>query len=205
MELKATYYDFVKNVRPYVIELTSLDVADLKTQLPTVEAIHSTDDYPSRIEECFDLATRQEFSKAPGLANLGFKELQPLLASTPPHFKAHLASLYSTVNSEYHTLLNFCISGKKTFFFSESLSDHLAQTEINLKANLIELPFTSCLFNFTAQSVVTAMHRIRSNGDELSLNSEDLDYDAPVSVFLTKHPAGTQLPGYKLIITALPW
>lgn len=41
----------------------------------------------------------------------------PFLSSVPPQAKASLASLYDTVNNEYHSVVNFALAGKKTSHF----------------------------------------------------------------------------------------
>jgi len=110
--------------------------------------------------------------------------------------------LYSTVNHEYHSLVNFALACKKTFHFSDNLSEHLANTEINLKAALIQLPFQTCQFTFTSRAVINAMHNIRGDAGHWAMKAAGLDYSAPVSAFLTVLPAGAGLPGRKILICA---
>jgi hypothetical protein len=121
---------------------------------------------------------------------------------TLPQARAQFASLYSTVNHEYHSLVNFGLADKKTFHFSDNLAEHLANTEINLRAPLIQLPFPTCLLTFTSRAVISSMHNIRGDFGRWAMNSAGLDYSAPVSAFLTIHPAGGGLPGRKLLICA---
>ena len=46
------------------------------------------------------------------------------------------------------------------------------------------------------------MHNIRGDAGRWAMNVAGLDYSAPVSVFLTMHPAGAGLPGRKLLMCA---
>lgn len=46
------------------------------------------------------------------------------------------------------------------------------------------------------------MHNIRGDAGRWAKNAAGLDYSAPVSAFLTIHPAGAGLPGRKLLICA---
>jgi len=197
MVLPINYYDFIQKLRPNVLKLTEQDAKDLLASPNPLKTIHSVDSYDSRYKECLDAMT-QELTQKTGLS---IEELKSHLEAAPD-LKIHLASTFHTVNQEYHCLVNFMLSGKKTFYFSDNLSEHLANTEINLKAGLVELPFPSCLFVFTSPAVINAMHNTRGKGGRWDMNDNSLDYTAPVSVFLTMHPADADLPTRKLVIVA---
>ena len=203
MNLQPTYYDFVRRLRPFVVELAELDAKDLLTPTGTAQTIHSVDDYGSvRYKQCLDQlldGMMNEFATRSGLPAEDFKKY---VKDAPAQVKTHIASLAHTVNYEYHSFVNFALSGKKTFHFSDNLSEHLANTEINIKTDLVGLPFASCLFVFTSSMVINAMHNIRGKEGRWDINTAELDYSAPVSVFLTMHPKDQDLPGRKLVITA---
>lgn len=200
MALPPTYYDFVRKLRPFVAELAEQDAQDLLALPQPQETIQSVDDYDSRFAQCIEQVDRELLERAARLGGMTVEQLRLGLAEAIPQLKVQFASLYSTVNYEYHALVNFALAGKKTFHFSDNLAEHLANTEINLKAALIQLPFPSCLFTFTSPVVVNAMHNIRGDGGRWAMNAAELDYSAPISAFLTIHPAGAGLPGRKLMI-----
>lgn len=202
MTLPPTYYDFVRNLRPYLIESAEQDAADLLRSSSPPQAIHSVDDYDSRFLKFISRLNAEQLGYGAEHPGVSPDEMASVFSYAPPQTKAYLASLYGTVNNEYHSIVNFALAGKKTFHFADNLADHLANTEINLKASLIELPFTTCLFTFTSRAVINAMHNIRGDAGRLAMNTSGLDYDAPVSVFLTMHPAGAGLSGRKLLICA---
>ena len=202
MALPPTYYDFVRKLRPFVAELAEQDAQDLLAQPEPPETIHSVDDYDSRFAECVEQVDMGILEYAAKKTGMSLELLKPHLSSALPHARAEYASLYATVNHEYHSLVNFALAGKKAFHFSDNLAEHLANTEINLKAALIQLPFPTCLFTFTSRAVINAMHNIRGDAGRWAMNAVGLDYSAPVSAFLTVHPAGAGLPGRKLLICA---
>jgi len=202
MALPPTYYDFILKNRPYVVELAARDAQFLQTQEPTPVAIASVDDYNSRFPECFEKVDQGILGQASRASGISLDEIRPHLPQVLPELRAQFASLYATVNHEYHCMVNFELANKKCFHFSDNLSTHLSNTEINLKARLVELPFPTCLFVFTSATVINAMHNIRGAEGRREMNTGDLDYAAPVSAFLTLLPAGGKLLGRKLVIVA---
>ncbi|ENO78013.1 hypothetical protein B447_14909 [Thauera sp. 27] len=202
MALPPTYYDFVRKLRPTLVEKGEQDAADLLSGPNPPLAIHSVDDYDSRFPQYIERLNAEILGYGADHPGVSVEEMSPFLSSAPPQAKASLSSLYGTVSNEYHSVVNFALAGKKTFHFSDNLAEHLANTEINLKAALIQLPFPTCLFTFTSRAVINAMHNIRGDAGRWAMNITGLDYSAPVSVFLTMHPAGAGLPGRKLLICA---
>lgn len=202
MALPPTYYDFVRKLRPTLVEMGEQDAAELLSGQNPPQAIHSVDDYDSRFPQYIERLNAEILGYGADHPGVSVEEMSPFLSSAPPQAKASLASLYGTVNYEYHSVVNFALAGKKTFHFSDNLAEHLANTEINLKAALIQLPFPTCLFTFTSRAVINAMHNIRGDAGRWAMNIAGLDYSAPVSVFLTMHPAGAGLPGRKLLMCA---
>ncbi len=202
MALSPTYYDFVRKLRSFVADLAEQDAAELLARPLPPATIHSIDDYDSRFAQCIDQVDMGILAHAAKTTGVSVELLKPHLAAALPQARAKFASLYATVNHEYHCLVNFALAGKKTFHFSDNLAEHLANTEINLKAALIQLPFPTCLFTFTSRAVINAMHNIRGDAGRWAMNATGLDYSAPVSVFLTVHPAGAGLPDRKLLICA---
>lgn len=202
MALPPTYYDFVRKLRPFVADLAVQDAQDLLERPEPPEAIHSVDDYDSRFEQCIEQVDMGILAVAAQKTGMSIEQLKPHLAAALPQVRSEFASLYGTVNQEYHCLVNFALAGKKTFHFSDNLAEHLANTEINLKGGLIQLPFPTCMFTFTSRAVINAMHNIRGGAGRWDVNTAGLDYSAPVSAFLTVHPAGAGLPGRKLLICA---
>lgn len=202
MILPPTYYDFVRKLRPFVAEFAEQDAQELLAQPLPPEAIHSVDDYDSRFELCIEQADEELLERIARMRGVPVEHVRPEFDKVRLQARSQFASLYSTVNHEYHSLVNFALAGKKTFYFSDNLAEHLANTEINLVSSLIQLPFPTCLFTFTSRSVVNAIHNIRGDVGRWDMNSAGLDYSAPVSAFLTIHPAGAGLPGRKLLICA---
>jgi hypothetical protein len=54
MTLSPTYYDFVRKLRPYVVDLAEQDAKDLLASAKPLATIHSVDDYNSRFAQCIE-------------------------------------------------------------------------------------------------------------------------------------------------------
>ena len=55
MSLVATYYDFVKNIRPHVVKNAELDAELVRKHNPDQLTVHSVDDYAdSNLENCLE-------------------------------------------------------------------------------------------------------------------------------------------------------
>lgn len=202
MSLSPTYYDFVRNIRPNVVTYAEADATSLLDQMDDPRTIGSADEFDSSLKKCaveVGEAFLQLVSDRTGLSVESVREE----ANQSPQLNAHMASLLNNVNLEYHCFLNFSLFGKKVFHVTDNLSEHLANTEINLKSNLVQLPFPACMFVFTSRTAVRAMHNIRGSSGRRDMNKDRLDYDAPISVFLTERPSPVDtLKGRNLIICA---
>lgn len=78
----------------------------------------------------------------------------------------------------------------------------MAHTEISGSASNIELPFASSLLVFTSKTAVNALHNIKGQKGRWDINHPGIDYDAPVSVFLTLTPSKDDPSIRNLIIVA---
>lgn len=187
MSLQPTYYDFIKKKRPVVVELAEHDATGLMAGENPPVTIHSVDDYASRYEECLKYFQRS----IEHTTGVNFDSLAHHLGYAD---MLQMRTLFETITHEYHSVVNFALGSKKTFYFHDNLAEHLANTEINLKTGLIELPFPTCQFIFTAPAVINAMYGIG--------NHDAYYYSDPVSVFITMHPANTDFPYRKLMMVA---
>lgn len=197
-----TYYDFIGGARSFVVELAEQDAQDLRALTAPPETIHSVDDYDSRFQQCLERVDRRLIEDTARQAGLSIEDILPHFEAALSQSRAAASALYQTVNLEYHCLVNFALSGKKTFHFGDNLAEHLAHTEINVKAALIKLPFPSCLFVFSSSAVINAMHNIRGEEGRLAVSNNGVDTTAPVSVFLTEHTDRATFAGRKLTICA---
>ncbi|MBS0044160.1 hypothetical protein KFE26_17905 [Shewanella sp. M16] len=204
MNLIATHYDFIRKARPLVSKYATLDVELIRITNPDIETIHSVDDYEgSNFGQCVDEMEDEIFKAISESSNLPVEIVKEEIDNFPVEFKTPLISLFATINYEFHSLVNFELSGKKTFFFNDNLAEHLANTDINMMAEDIEIPFPSCLFVYTAESVINAIHNIRGVDGRMDMNADSIDYKAPVSVFITLHDVNHKnLRGRKLVINA---
>lgn len=184
MDLPPTHYDVaLKNV-PDMIKYLRRDlttIAEKRLRGPFEgdgEFAHPVDNYVSYLS-CETIKHAQEIAEREhGISRDDPAWNEQLLFLQDPFFVQALQVKFS----EYMTVLNFELFEKKTFFVSNHLAEHLALTELNIDADVIRLPFESCLFVYTSPVVIEALYQI----SERTLPCPD----APVSVFLTGLPAG---------------
>lgn len=194
MKLQPNHYDYIKKLRPELIEAAELDAEELLATDNPPATIHSVDDYQGRYNEYFRQCEARLFTDVSRMTGLTVGQLGEELPTLPYDVKVTIGALFYTICQEYHCIVNFALGGKKTFYFHDNLVDHLANTEINVKTGLIELPFPTCLFTFTAPVAIRAMYGTRHAA---------CNYDEPISVFITMHPAAsTDLPYRKLLMCA---
>ena len=102
MALPTTYYDFVKNRHAYVAEYAELDAKDLANDPNPPLAIRSVDDYNSRFEQCMDRISMETLGVTAQKYGISIEEVRAI-----PELQADIASLFTTANYEYHSLVNF--------------------------------------------------------------------------------------------------
>ena len=127
--------------------------------------------------------------------------LRAVNASRPIN-QVELSRVVDTLTFEYYAVVNFGLAGKKAFSFSNHLTDHLGHTELTVNASLIQLPFTSCLFVFSAPSIIAAAHSALGETGRRKAMAGLLDYSTPISVFLSLLPPRENRPHRELAILA---
>ncbi|MGY6277535.1 hypothetical protein [Methylomonas sp. MgM2] len=88
---------------------------------------------------------------------------------------------------------------RKTFFFSQNLSDCLLVTELSVDSDMLRLPYESCAFIYSSPSVVDAAFTF------LKMVPEAHDFNYPISVHITSLPDNSSGGDKKLIITVYHW
>lgn len=187
-KLPGTYVDIVRTNRPecvHIVESCALKLGELESNPGYVL---SSDDYEVARRSFVDYADAHfenivvTTSKLRRSSVDAFRERMNLERSQNTSFA--VATL-TQVNYDFHTLLNFFLGGKRVFFFQDNLTEHLAHTEINVTANHIHLPFTSCMLVLTSETSIRSLHNIRGISGRRDANSGGLDFAAPISVFVT--------------------
>ncbi|WP_031485769.1 hypothetical protein [Maridesulfovibrio frigidus] len=194
--LLSTYYDFLKENDPFVTKYAEQDAQNLAEKEDSPTVIDNIDDYPNSFNDCLTEMDTKVLIKVVKDTGVSFEHALEVAPQILPELRSAPQGLYQKMNLDYHAVLNFALSGKKTFHFSNNLSDHLANTEVNIKSSFFQLPFASCLFSFTSPAVVKAMYKI--HGEDVA----DIDFTAPISVFLTILPVEESLSGRRLMLCA---
>ncbi|MCP1674512.1 hypothetical protein J2T57_001614 [Natronocella acetinitrilica] len=201
MSLPPTYYEFLQRVRPAVVTFAEQDAAELAGQAEPPEVIKSIDDYPSRFSACCDALIEEVLENAATQQGVDKETLRPHIEMARKH-DPMLGQMLLSANYEYHAYLNFALSGKKTFYVSDNLSEHLANTEVNMRAELIQVPYPSFQMVFTSPAAIDALHNLQGREGRRAMHFRELDYSAPVTAELTMLPGTADLPGRSLMILA---
>lgn len=86
------------------------------------------------------------------------------LSAIPP---AAAEAFFSTLQQQYIFNLNFEAFGRKTFYFHHSLSELLAETELNVNCEDFTLPFNACMFVYDSQFMRDALYAMNDNAQEV--------------------------------------
>lgn len=89
-----------------------MDAQDLLDGANPPLAIRSVDDYNSRFEQCMSRISLDTLGVTAQKHGISIQEVKAI-----PELQADIASLFTTANYEYHSLVNFYLAGKKTFHF----------------------------------------------------------------------------------------
>jgi hypothetical protein len=178
--MKPTYYDILKKARPKLFKFVSKEKEIFKNKKIIVpfgsadEFLHIQqylEEIGNEIAKNFKLDLLKQ-----GYTNISDPELLEYIRNSPD-----FESLIFSESANYLTVFNFENFGRKTFFFTENLVEHLALTELVADSNFVKPPFDACLFIYSDQKSLDAFYKIHGR--------ECPDYEAPISVFITNRPA----------------
>jgi hypothetical protein len=164
--LKPFFYDVVLRMRPFLRELLDKELTSLRTAGINTPI---TDDSKLIFIEEYLKSGIYEFFK--GRYDIHEKQR-----------KEALDTLIQTLHSEYLTILNFELFGKKVFYFAPQLVEGLTETELNVEGSLLRLPFPSCAFIYQDAQFIQLFHKCFGETPIIP------EYDTPISVFLTECP-----------------
>ncbi len=133
---------------------------------------------------------QRHYPKDPVWRTKGYSRARALEAMMS---KPELMQLFTIFQCYYVNICNFTRFGQKVYYFSPSLVERLAHTELNVATELIKLPFSSCLFVFDDIISREAYARLTSS---LSHAQRALRLGLPISSYvsyLQPPPAGGTL------------
>lgn len=192
-----THFDCIQSIRPEFLEDIKKDVKYL-IKIGRETPVLSVDEYNSRFSDCITREVEKYFEMTARTMGVPTYFLRENLNSFPDFVRNRIAVAAHNLNHEYHSCINFLLAGKKTFFFSDVVSQNLVHTEINLPATEIQLPFFACQLVFTEREIIDAFYT-RAIKDNPNLK---IDYSCPISVFVTLHNDCDGLDGRRIIINS---
>lgn len=181
MKLSSTYYDVLLKRDPIMIDFVRKDIAEIKEGSGP---FGSSDDYSRYFEDYLaDVIERITDDMKLRLYSMGITDsIEAENYIRQFHSSSEFKKLLYAKHSDYLTLTNFELFGKKTFHVSSNLVEHLAHTNLEVDSELLRLPFDSCLFVFGAKTAVNAFHAFEDDGSFVDINT-------PISVFAHSLPA----------------
>ncbi|EEG33488.1 hypothetical protein FAH67_02780 [Neisseria flavescens] len=197
MEMPKTHFDCIQYLRPELLIEAKKDVKEL-LNIDRKSPILSIDEYENRLNSYLEKVINDTLQVAADNIGVSLNFIKNNIDDLPEFFKNHLFALGSTINYEYHFIVNFLLAGRKTFFFSDAISQKLLYTEINVPAKEIQLPFFSCQLVFTEREIIDAFYTkaLKDNPDLT------VDYSCPISVFVTLFDDCDELDGRRIIFNS---
>ncbi len=193
-KLPLTHYDRVLKNRPQMWEFIQKDITYIlgsSASLPIASVDDFSDENLSAYADVIVSATIQDIAASTGLS---IEEIIPVARQLP-----QTELLLNAVVADYHNILNFELFGRKAFFFHCNICDHLLATELSVDSELLKLPFDSCLFVYSAPSVVETAFSF------LKIQATPADLLYPVSVYITKLTDTTTGGDSKLLMGIYHW
>lgn len=197
MKMPKTHFDCIQWLRPDFLEDVERDVKYL-VKIGRNKPILSIDEYNSRFTECISREIEKLFEITAKTMGVSTHFLKQNLDAFPDLVRHRITVAIHNLNHEYYYCVNFLLAGKKTFFFSDVISQNLVHTEINLPATEIQLPFFACQLIFTEKEVIDAFY-MRAIKDNPNI---EIDYSCPLSVFVTLYDDCDGLDGRRIIINS---
>ena len=198
--LAPTFYDVRKHVDAEMYRAIGEDVETLKKNGAT-DALHDLESFPSRIEQIW----QRQYEK---LIEAASREqgLPPMVIQREAERDREAWNIiewqHRELSTRYYALLNFELFGTKTFYLQDGLVQHLACTEMNVVAPLLELPFPACMFVLTSRESIDALYRMHWAAHPEQRGRRLIDYKAPISVFLILTEKAADQPYRQLNIIA---
>lgn len=198
--LAPTFYDVRKHVDADMYRAIGEDVETLKKNGAT-DALHDLESFPSRIEQIW----QRQYEK---LIEAASREqgLPPMVIQREAERDREAWNIiewqHRELSTRYYALLNFELFGTKTFYLQDGLVQHLACTEMNVVAPLLELPFPACMFVLTSRESIDALYRMHWAAHPEQRGRRLIDYKAPISVFLILTEKAADQPYRQLNIIA---
>ena len=198
--LAPTFYDVRKHVDADMYRAIGEDVETIKKD-GTTDALHDLESFPSRIGQIW----KRQYEK---LIEAASREhgVPPMVIQREVERDREAWNIiewqHRELSTRYYALLNFELFGAKTFYLQDGLVQHLACTEMNVVAQLLELPFPACMFVLTSRESIDALYQMHWAAHPEQRGRKLIDYRAPISVFLVLTEKASDQPYRQLNIIA---
>ena len=181
MHMPITYYEILKDKNKELFELVSLAKKTIVKNNEVVQPVHSAD---KPLKEFLNYEEKELYSFLKVVSQNSGIPIESMINEirTNSDTQNILNIIIENATLEFFSVLNFELFGKKTFFFRDNLIDNLLNTEINLPAKEIHLPFDSCQLVFTNRNLIDAFYSLHKKNENEELN---IDYKSPIYVFVT--------------------
>lgn len=160
MALPQTYYDILSRKDNNIINYVNKDIEPLENDEPFGDLDdfkNSFDAYrESLLEKLVQFVLRQS-------SEVSYQEAREYIIRSEDY-----ARTVFSAKAEYLAMVNYSLYGKKTFHIAPNLVQHLSNTNLDVDANMISLPFTSCLFVYNDITTVDALQPFIDDNNKTS-------------------------------------
>lgn len=155
MKLPLTSYDRLKKIRPKMWAFISQDFEEMKKSNWEKPIFSMGDIGGGRLKNCLTYFGEEFIRETAERSGLSVDEIRSHAVEVP-EFLQQLRLITQSIEQDYYNCLNFELFGRKTFYFSDALTDNLAATEIEIDSSFLRPPFDCSMFVFTAKSIINA-------------------------------------------------
>lgn len=171
------YYDYLKRRCSSLFPYVEKELVHLKEK-GLYGPFHTVDEYATLANEYLKAETQAFVNYT--IENLAERYGERRAQEIGQEFlkSKELEQAFHSFEMNYTTTVNFELYGKKTFYITPNLYEHLAQTSIDTDCELARLPFPNCMFVYDSPQAVDLLYQTADHNPRT--------YDGAVSVFASE-------------------
>jgi hypothetical protein len=152
------YYDYLKKNCKSLFPYVEKELAHLKGKGLT-GPFHNVDEYAAYGHDYLELETEAFAEHMFGIfaERFGEDRAKDILAEFLQ--SKDMEQAFHSFETNYTTVVNFELYGKKSFYITQYLYEHLSQTSIDTDCDLARLPFPSCLFVYDSSLAIDLLYQ----------------------------------------------
>ncbi|HEY6872287.1 MAG TPA: hypothetical protein VI298_06105 [Geobacteraceae bacterium] len=171
------YYDYLKKRCDTLFPYVEKELAHLKEK-GMAGPFHHVEEYAIHADAYLKSETQAFINHSYGTLVERYGERRAQEMGPELLRSKEVEQAFHSFEMNYTTALNFELFGKKTFYVTPNLYEHLAQTSIDTDCELARLPFPSCMFVYDSPQAIDLLYQ--------TADDTPVTYDGAISVFASE-------------------